>query len=930
MVGSKAFDHVFMAPSSSANEPAETFIVTDGTTADPHYEVEVGRDTYDKSGSLRLTRREIFHVLFSRLDASGRKSVLSRKTSTFSGVTQFNIRNVALSREKTRALFTCSGSQTGMLLFETADEKIKQGTMIGSSVGLGRSSSGSVTIDDKKGSIIRTKGKGEACAENLEQSTHETEVSTLDAEWRHLLDAQGSGSNHISESRTGSGADDQRQRSTSAPSTDFAEILLLKIDAEGHDSAIMHGGEHLLASKLVRFLLFEVNLDTAREFVDVLQFLLGLGYGFCYAIMPDALLPVNERHFYETFEQVFDHDDGAEMMRLQMDNKLEQGSKIQLIQNQRGSYENHSRVHKVELVSLLQAYFDRHVPVAFNVVCTHRARFARLLHQRYTRNQQAYSLLFQSAFDRRHMDRNSAWWLRTGVGVALEERRYFHDLFPGLSEGGEESGTPWSLSSKREPSLGAESETESSGTRHGKRKRTIKEKMKTTNQEKLFLSALSRQLEVDQERWPWWSEEDLKNSDPLRTVVELLIPPFGGDEGHNYSKLPKTNNRRNEDDSEDDAIYSAGDEDSQKVLHELALSQMATVDRAKHHFHLYEPDRYLVRNFLDVVAQRAPGKGLTNLAARRFGSRFMPNYIIEPRIMTLGTILDSKHVQKQLLNKLAAVEIAENRDGVNDFYHEMARYLERRAHEAGFLDWLWQLCGAELWYVAAWRKRGSVGSFLSLIHMGWSTTSELDDNNDASTHGAQDASLEQDSACLVLERAGRIDLEGIYARFVNPHDFAEFIESQSGTGQTTTSSSTFASFYQEIWRNPQRMLEVHYNLTRAASGQVLPRTILPWATAGRQRTELERVAGGRLDLLHEDHTVLEEISSTRTNTKRMTVNHLRYPMAKTRADRIPETPRRSERMLEVGRIFLWDFVQDEVMRTDLRTLFWSNHFLTDK
>eukprot|EP00392_Amoebophrya_sp_AT5.2_P006757 g6769.t1 len=469
--------------------------------------------------TLTLSRNEIFEVLESQLDTATRKSILSRCTRrVVGGVTGFSVVHAALGSREGQGMFTCSGQQTGKLV----------------------DSSTSATDEED-----------EDCGPNRK---HEVTIRTLDGMFA-------SESGHEGES---------------------GEILFLKVDAEGHDEEIVRGSHTLLRRKMVRYLLFEVNFESAAAMEQFLEFLgsTEMGYPFCYAVMPDALFPLDEQFFYESYDDVF--------------------------------ASNYAEAPPSASASDDEAEF-------------------------------------------------------------LEVR-------------------------------GQTKPADAAGTRIS---------------DLLFLDAFQRQADMDQSRQPWWdvSADFSEDSDPMRVVAEQIAPvgthAFAADEvKHGELQYQRP---------------SIGSVALSQFPHASVPESTAT---SRVHFHIFEPGRYAVRSFLDVVTQRSPGKGLAHLAARKFGSRFQPNYIVEPRIMKLGTNThDSKFTQQRLLSLLSShtataaaqsIEVAQNRDGQNDFYHELARYLERRAHEAAPMDSLWLLCGAELWYVAAWRKRGSVGSFLSLMQMGWS------------------------------------------------------------------------------------------------------------------------------------------------------------------------------------------------------------------
>ena len=143
-----------------------------------------------------------------------------------------------------------------------------------------------------------------------------------------------------------------------------------------------------------------------------------------------------------------------------------------------------------------------------------------------------------------------------------------------------------------------------------------------------------------------------------------------------------------------------------------------------------------------------------------------------------------------------------------DFYHEMSRFLERRSHETGAVDAIWTLCGAELWYVGAWRKRGALGAFLGLMMMPLLVGTPLSSNN---KHAAL-------TACLLLDESGaspNFDLEEIYTRFLGPHDFQVWRDARRADGIL---SNSFRDFYKDLYGSVWKFLITHHNVARAVLG----------------------------------------------------------------------------------------------------------------
>ncbi|CAD7926851.1 unnamed protein product [Amoebophrya sp. A120] len=796
----------------------------------------------DKTTSVLVGREEVLRVLRTKLDSGTRRGILTRRTKTVDNLTGFTVVHSALG------VFTCSGQQTGKLVMST---RVEDEELHGA---------------EEHELATRTSESAQACDERA-STTHRVGIQTLDALFGWKTGPRDS-------------------------------ILFVKVDAEGHDMDILKGGRRLLQQKMVRYLLFEVNVSGEEDFVTFLHFLAAeVQYKFCYAVMPDALFPLNEQLFYDSYEQVFLQ---AQREEVHLDDHAGPEHLFRSDDQERQ-----------QLPSVLRAYFSMKVARAWNVICTYSATHARFLHAKHTRNQRAFLFLFRKPFgaETSSFKKTSDWWLRTGIGIEREERAHFAAVFPQAKIGNHGHGFA--------------------------RRSTL-----------AFLHAFTNQAELDQPRTPWWRQTG-----------------DGGESASNTDRASAATPGEEEDELIQGVIKQsvvAGQEEH-KDLVDIATAQIPlsdTTNVARQHWHLFEEGRYAIRSFLDVVTQRVPGKGLANLAARLCGSRFQPNYIVEPRIMKLGTVLDSKHVQGALLQKLTAVDISTNRNGENDFYHELARYLERRAHEAGFLDSLWVLCGAELWYVAAWRKRGSVGSFLSLMQLGWTTTTSVNRKTrspDSSEDGASgstnretfgagsrtqktgsSAGLTHDSACLLLDRMGIVDLQDLFTKYVSPHDYEEWKTSAEKRGSFArrrqgghdrekpgAARTKFSDFYADMWRDPVAMLQVHYNLTQAVHHVKTPKDILPYAVSEKARTLADEAVSRAYGFDADNDEGTFDDAEVRYRT-----NHLRYPMA---AAHLAEEPREDTGPEELeeshaGRIFLWDFVEDAILKTDLRAVFWSAYF----
>lgn len=118
-------------------------------------------------------------------------------------------------------------------------------------------------------------------------SVHQTALSDRTGEGHLLIVHEGAGSNSVvpfTDNQRASGETEPISLSTVdefCAGHDIDRIRLLKVDAEGHDLAVMRGAERMLGRQAVDLVQFEYNLRwiDARVFlVDAFQLLQGHGY----------------------------------------------------------------------------------------------------------------------------------------------------------------------------------------------------------------------------------------------------------------------------------------------------------------------------------------------------------------------------------------------------------------------------------------------------------------------------------------------------------------------------------------------------------------------------------------------------------------------------------------------------------------------------
>lgn len=68
------------------------------------------------------------------------------------------------------------------------------------------------------------------------------------------------------------------------------QILILKIDTEGHDEYVIKGSNQLLSEKRITFVLFETA--TNQRVKSIVEFMAHHGY-LCFLIFPTKLVPVH-------------------------------------------------------------------------------------------------------------------------------------------------------------------------------------------------------------------------------------------------------------------------------------------------------------------------------------------------------------------------------------------------------------------------------------------------------------------------------------------------------------------------------------------------------------------------------------------------------------------------------------------------------------
>jgi FkbM family methyltransferase len=82
------------------------------------------------------------------------------------------------------------------------------------------------------------------------------------------------------------------------------QILMLKIDTEGHDGYVIKGSSNLLTNKRVTFVLFEIGNN--KKLKDVVEFMDQHDY-LCFIILPTVLIPVHTIDWWysrlDTFER---------------------------------------------------------------------------------------------------------------------------------------------------------------------------------------------------------------------------------------------------------------------------------------------------------------------------------------------------------------------------------------------------------------------------------------------------------------------------------------------------------------------------------------------------------------------------------------------------------------------------------------------------
>ena len=574
-----------------------------------------GQQSHERSPRAVISRDELFAALEEQI-MSPRRQLLARvnvpaalneggEGHSVAPAAEVHVDNVAMSDAAGAGFFRCSGTQAGNLHLATPENQPS-----------------SRTAEEKEDASV--------CV-----LSHAVQSATLD----DYFAAEESGS-----------------------------FAMVKIDAEGLDFKILRGAARLLAEKRVLFLLFEAS--TARNlthFEEGVNWLRGVGYGFCYAVMPDTIFPLSEEGFYASFEDIFrsgSPSSSAPTVRAPLSGARTVGEE-----------EEERRTTPFRAGPLFRTAFapERGIHRAFNVICTHSPALARELFRRYTTNQRVFGMLFGRAFhgvanprdgaQQDHErggsywnDRFARWFLRAGNAVERRERTYFNkELFPF---------SPGAWGGRSSPSSPSEGLMQLGGATH-------RERLK-----KIATALLQRQRRI-----PWTGlNPSQKNQEQFcagvapsfdsTTTQRTKEIPRVGEEGKNgeqssvkspafspllaeafrlifndVSSTPTSEHHDHDhhggpDDHDHNADICLPAPESQFFV-SFAEKILRSPPDLRAHFRIFDPGRYVFRRYLELLTVKAHGTGLSGVLAKSHGLKFLASYVIMPSIMTFGRSLDS-------------------------------------------------------------------------------------------------------------------------------------------------------------------------------------------------------------------------------------------------------------------------------------------------